>query len=542
MTGSISVKAHIVTIDERETGLRNLVNFGHTIGHAIEAVTTPHVLHGEAVSIGMILEAECSRSLGILSQVHIGRLSTALKAYSLPTSLQELDKTPNVDQLQPLKLLDIMSLDKKNSGALKKVVLLDRIGHTHEQKASGVADDILLRVLHSGIRVEPSTVKSSFILSTPGSKSISNRALLLAALSSTPVIIHNMLYSDDTQVMMAALEELKGATFEFVEDGRSLRVTGNGGSLHPSSDQKHIYLGNAGTAARFMTTCAALIQSPEGVSTVLTGNERMKQRPIGPLVDALVSNGTGITYEQNSGCLPLKIEPGGLRGGRIQLAASVSSQYVSSILLCAPYANEPVVLELIGGHVISQPYIDMTIAMMSQFGISVRRRPDSDIYDIPCGVYRAPPEYYVESDASSATYPLAIAAITGTQCTVQNIGSASMQGDAGFAVKVLRRMGCHVEQSENSTLVKGPPMGTLKSVDTIDFESMTDAFLTGSILFAVASDGPTTITGIANQRVKECNRIQAMCTELGSYCCFPLEHALLISICSEIWSSHSRDG
>lgn len=254
--------------------------------------------------------------------------------------------------------------------------------------------------------------------------------------------------------------------------------------------------------------------------TVITGNARMKQRPIGPLVAALRENGSKIDFLESQGCLPLAIAPNGLRGSKIQLAASVSSQYVSSILLCAPYAVEAVTLELTGGQVISQPYIDMTIAMMKAFGVDVTRRVDSttgqllDIYDIPKAVYINPAEYHIESDASSATYPLAIAAITGTSCTIQSIGTSSLQGDARFAKEVLEKMGCNVTQTPTETTVQGPPIGQLKAIEEVDMEVMTDAFLTATVLAAVAN-GKTRILGIANQRVKECNRIRAMIDELG---------------------------
>ena len=246
----------------------------------------------------------------------------------------------------------------------------------------------------------------------------------------------------------------------------------------------------------------------------------MKQRPIGPLVTALRANGSRIDFLESEGCLPLAIAPQGLKGSQLQLAASVSSQYVSSILLCAPYAEEPITLELIGGQVISQPYIDMTVAMMKTFGVDVVRRKDSatgkflDVYEIPKAVYTNPPEYNIESDASSATYPLAIAAITGTSCTIQNIGSASLQGDAKFAKEVLEKMGCQVSQTATATTVQGPPVGQLKAIEEVDMEVMTDAFLTATALAAVAN-GKTRIIGIANQRVKECNRIRAMIDELG---------------------------
>jgi pentafunctional AROM polypeptide len=243
----------------------------------------------------------------------------------------------------------------------------------------------------------------------------------------------------------------------------------------------------------------------------------MKVRPIGPLVDSLRANGVGIKYLEKEHSLPLDVSAsGGFAGGEIELAATVSSQYVSSLLMCAPYAKKPVTLRL-GGKPISQPYIDMTITMMATFGITVIRSMEEDhTYHIPQGVYQNPAEYIVESDASSATYPLAVAAISGTTCTIPNIGSKSLQGDARFAVDVLGPMGCTVVQSDFSTTVTGPARGQLRAITEVDMEPMTDAFLTASVLAAVA-DGTTRIKGIANQRVKECNRIAAMKDQLAKF-------------------------
>ncbi|WVQ70151.1 pentafunctional AROM polypeptide [Kwoniella botswanensis] len=540
VSGSIYVKAHIVTIDERETGLRNLVNFGHTIGHAIEAVLTPAMLHGECVSVGIILEAEVARQLGILSQVAVGRLTRCLQAYGLPISLSDrrITSLPASSQLSVDRLLDIMRIDKKNSGPAKKIVLLSRIGKTYEERASVVADEVIRRVLcEAATVISGIPTKSPITMATPGSKSISNRALVLAALATGTCRIRNLLHSDDTAVMMNALVELKGAVFSWEDGGDTIVVEGGGGTLSAPAKGKELYLGNAGTASRFLTTVCAMVSGAASTekSTIITGNARMKQRPIGPLVDALSANGAKIKYVESEGCLPLDIETDGFKGGHIKLAASVSSQYVSSILLCAPYAAEEVVLELTGGQVISQPYIDMTTAMMAQFGIAVQRKKDAsgnllDIYVIPKGTYKNPSDYSVESDASSATYPLAIAAITGTTCTISNIGSSSLQGDARFAKEVLEPMGCIVEQTLTSTKVTGPPVGQLRALGNVDMEPMTDAFLTASVLAAVANTpalperqveglppAASRIYGIANQRVKECNRIKAMRDQLAKF-------------------------
>ncbi|KAJ2356420.1 3-dehydroquinate dehydratase (3-dehydroquinase) [Coemansia erecta] len=527
IAASARVKAHVVTHDERESGMRGLLNFGHTIGHAIEAVLSPQVLHGECVAVGCVLEAEVARRMGHLGDVSVARLARCLRAYGLPTAMDDavirgLVGEERMRELRPQRLLDVMSVDKKTVGAQKRLVVLKRLGATLEMKPTNVGDELIREVVSEGVRV--GTVgghvpQQHVTVVPPGSKSVSNRALQLAALGRGTCRIRNLLHSDDTQVMLAALQAMGACAVAWEDDGATLVVTGNGGQLQRPGHE--LFLGNAGTAARFLATTANLIDARDG-STVLTGNARMKQRPTGPLVDALRANGCGIEYVEREGSLPLRVAHAGrgFPGGHIQLAASVSSQYVSSILLCAPYAQAPVRLELVGGKVISQPYIDMTLAMMAQFGCAVERISANE-YLIPTQAYVNPAEYVVESDASSATYPLAFAAITGSTCTVPNIGSASLQGDARFAVDVLRPMGCTVEQTPTSTTVTGPPRGQLRALPDIDMEPMTDAFLTAAVLAAVAAGNDkervTRIRGIANQHVKECDRIAAMCAELAKF-------------------------
>ncbi|KAI4287661.1 MAG: hypothetical protein L6R35_003077, partial [Caloplaca aegaea] len=525
--GSVRVKAHVVSADEREGGLRNLLNFGHSIGHAFEGILTPQILHGECVSLGMVLEAALARHLGFLDGGAVARLAKCLSSYGLPVSAKDptIRRRSANRKCTVNQLLSIMAVDKKNDGKKKRIVLLDSIGKTHEKKASVVSDRDIRVILSSGVLVNPLASSPSEVSCTPpGSKSISNRALVLAALGEGECRIKNLLHSDDTEVMLNALVKLKGASFAWEEGGKVLVVKGNGGRLEAHGDE--LYLGNAGTASRFLTTVVTLAASETKDFSVLTGNDRMKKRPVGPLVEALQENGAAVEYLESKGSLPLNIKAGqGMKGGDIDLAATISSQYVSSLLMCAPYANKDVTLRLVGGKPISQLYIDMTTAMMASFGLHVQKSSTEDhTYHIPRGRYKNPPEYVIESDASSATYPLAIAAINGTTCTVPNIGSSSLQGDARFAVEVLRPMGCKVEQTETSTTVTGPSKGTLKAIDEVDMEPMTDAFLTASVLAAVAQnggDGKTTATtriiGIANQRVKECNRIKAMKDELAKF-------------------------
>ena len=540
--GSIRVKAHVVTADEREGGLRNLLNFGHSIGHAIEGILAPDILHGECVAVGMQLEAVLARYLGVLDGGAVARLTKCLAAYGLPISLADKTllqrskhKACPVDQL-----LTIMAVDKKNEGSKKRIVLLGGIGRTHERKASVVADKDIRLILSTAVQVKPSVITvKDVVCIPPGSKSISNRALVLAALANGTCRLKNLLHSDDTEVMMSALTELKAATFSWENDGQVLAVKGNGGRLMASIEP--LYLGNAGTASRFLTSVATLAQTSDCDHSIVTGNARMKQRPIGPLVAALKQNGAAIDYvkqvdgstyvpkdfeelqRKDGHCLPLKIRAlGGMEGGDISLDAGESSQYVSSILMSAPMAKTSVTLRMVGGPPISQPYIDMTTAMMASFGIAVRKsETEAHTYHIPKGEYISPPEYVVESDASSATYPLAIAALSGTTCTVPNIGSDSLQGDAQFAVKILRQMSCDVTQTKTSTKVSGPPLGSLQPIEEVDMTTMTDAFLTASVLAATAKgSGPrstTRIVGIANQQKKECERISAMRDQLQKF-------------------------
>jgi pentafunctional AROM polypeptide len=525
--GSIKVKAHVVSADEREGGLRNLLNFGHSIGHAMEAILTPQVLHGECVAIGMIKEAELARYLGYLKPGAVARLSKCLTSYGLPTSLEDprIKKLTAGKHCDVTKMLSIMGVDKKNDGQNKKIVMLKAIGQCYEQKASVVSDGPIRLVLSPSITVSAGNVilPKDETITPPGSKSISNRALVLAALGTGECRLRNMLNSDDTEHMLTALVQLGGASYSFEEEGEVLVVKGNGGKLSASAQE--LYLGNAGTASRFLATVATLARPfGETTSTVLTGNSRMKQRPIAPLVESLKTNGVQIDFLESQTSLPIRVSAsGGFAGGNINLKATVSSQYVSSLLMCAPYAKEAVTLRLVGGKPISQLYIDMTIAMMASFGINVERSQSEEYtYHIPKGIYKNPAEYVVESDASSATYPLAVAAITGTTCTIPNIGSASLQGDARFAVEVLKPMGCTVKQTEYTTTVTGPAIGGLKPLKEVNMEPMTDAFLTASVLAAVATGGiissnTTRIVGIANQRVKECNRILAMKDELAKF-------------------------
>ncbi|CAI5743214.1 unnamed protein product [Hyaloperonospora brassicae] len=498
----VRVKAAVVTQDTKEMGLRAILNFGHSIGHGIEALLQPEFLHGECVAMGCMKEAEIARGMGVCSAATVGRLRRCLTTYGLPVRVP--------DHVATRDILVKMEVDKKNSGGVKKIVLLEEIGKVLADPYARAVDDRQIElVLEKQVRMVPGA-KASGTIRVPGSKSISNRVLLMAALGSGSCRITGLLHSDDTQVMMNALQKV-GAKFSWENSGAVLVVKGTAGKFSTVADGEEIYLSNAGTAARFLTSAMTLVPHEKNGTVIVTGNHRMKERPIAPLVDALRGNGCDIAYTENEGCPPLAIRGTGLRGGTVRLAAKVSSQYVSSVLISAPYAKEPLLLELEEDEPTSLPYILMTVQLMKEFGIAVETLAPNR-YRVPCGVYENPDAVSVEVDASSATYPLAFAAITGGQVTVEALGDTSLQGDAAFHT-LLRSMGCTTTQDATSTTVTGPQDGSpLKAVE-IDMETMTDAFMTAVALAAVA-DGTTKITGIANQRVKECNRIEVMVTEL----------------------------
>eukprot|EP01064_Diplonema_japonicum_P034769 TRINITY_DN7328_c0_g1_i1.p1 TRINITY_DN7328_c0_g1~~TRINITY_DN7328_c0_g1_i1.p1 ORF type:complete len:1497 (+),score=475.05 TRINITY_DN7328_c0_g1_i1:1173-5663(+) len=497
--GSAGIKAEVVTKDEKEGGLRTLLNVGHSVGHAVEAFLQPDMLHGEAVAIGTVKEAQISRRLGYITEAEVGRITRCLQAYKLPVSI------PTSLTLEGLMMK--MEVDKKNKAGRKYLSLLERIGKCVNNRAIQVEDDVIRSTLAHAVEIQPMEECKEVELSVPGSKSLSNRALLIAALGKGKCKVKGLLHSDDTQVMLNALLAMKVCTVEWAEDD-ALLLTGNGGSL--TTPDTEIYLGNAGTASRFLTT-AATMAKPEPV--VLTGNRRMKERPIAPLVDSLRENGVTIEYQRTEGCLPIKVNSNsGLPGGKIGLSANLSSQYVSSVLISGPYAEKELELHLTGGEVVSQPYIDMTISIMKDFGVDVQRVAGQDIYKIPKSGYVNPETYQVEADASSSTYPLAIPAIVGKgSLKINGIGSSSVQGDAHFA-ELLEKMGCKILQGSNETTVFAAEQ-RLKAVD-VNMSDMTDAFMTAAVVMALA-EGTSRITGIANQRVKECNRILAMVTEFA---------------------------
>lgn len=333
----------------------------------------------------------------------------------------------------------------------------------------------------------------------PGSKSITNRALVCAALAEGNSTLSGALDSEDTQVMIEALRRL-GVAVDADLASSVLRVNGRGGELPARGGE--LYVANSGTTIRFL---AALVALGSGEFR-LDGTPRMRERPIGDLVAALKQLGVDAVSEGTGGCPPVVIRASGLPGGPARVRGDVSSQFLSGLLMAAPYAKRPVELT-VEGTLVSRPYVHMTLAVMAAFGIDV---PASDLshFRLPAGVKYRGRSYAIEPDASAASYFFGAAAITGGEVTVEGLSRASLQGDVAF-VDVLEQMGCRVSHSAQGITVSGGP---LHGVD-VDMNAISDTVQTlGAV--ALFAAGPTMVRGAGHIRHKETDRIGALATEL----------------------------
>lgn len=338
-------------------------------------------------------------------------------------------------------------------------------------------------------------------INLPGSKSLSNRALLLAALAEGTTEITNLLDSDDTRHMLGALRQL-GIDYTLSSDRTQCTITGNGQPFAMDGTLE-LFLGNAGTAMRPL--CAALCL---GSGTyLLTGEPRMEERPIGPLVDTLRQAGAQIEYLKTEGYPPLRITAQGLTGGEITIDGSLSSQFVTAMLMAAPLAAQTTTIKVIGD-LVSKPYIDITLHIMAQFGVAVENRAYQEFQIQGGQKYRTPGRLLVEGDASSASYFLAAGAIKGGRVKVTGIGKRSIQGDVKFA-DALAAMGAEIAWGDDFIIAR---RGKLQGVD-MDMNHIPDAAMTIATA-ALFAQGKTTIRNIYNWRVKETDRLAAMATEL----------------------------
>lgn len=357
------------------------------------------------------------------------------------------------------------------------------------------------------LRINPIKHPLNATVRVPGSKSLTNRTLLIAALANGTTRLTNALFSDDSRYFANALKTL-GFDVQLDEVNHEMTVTGLGGNI--PAKKAELFIGNAGTAARFLSAFLTLGNG----EYILDGDARMRERPIGDLVEALEQLGCDIqplekVESGKSVCPPIKIFASGVKGGKTKIAGDISSQFLSALLMIAPYAQTPIEIELTT-ELNSRPYVDMTIAIMRDFGVEVKR-DGYQSFMIPLSTFHSPlATFPIESDASAASYFFAAPAICGGTVRVENISRKSVQGDVNF-LDVLVQMGCTIEEADNSILVTRN--SSIHGVD-VDMRDIPD---TAQTLAAIApfADSPTRIRGIASARVKETDRVHATCTELA---------------------------
>jgi 3-phosphoshikimate 1-carboxyvinyltransferase len=334
----------------------------------------------------------------------------------------------------------------------------------------------------------------------PGSKSITNRALVCAALAEGTSTLTGALASEDTQVMIDGLQRL-GIIVESRDAGRTLVVAGTAG--HIPAIEAELFCANSGTTIRFLTALATLGHG----AFRLDGVERMRERPIGDLLDALNQLGANTTSELDNGCPPVVVRANGLVGGTATVRGDISSQFLSGLLMAAPGCDGPATLE-IDGPLVSQPYVRMTLAVMRAFGVAIEANKQLDQFQIPSPAPYHACVYAIEPDASAASYFWAAAAVTGGEVTIDGLSAASLQGDVAFA-DCLEQMGCDVRRLADSITVVGRP---LAGVD-VDMNAISDTVQTLAVV-ALFADGPTTIRNVGHVRHKETDRIAALAAEL----------------------------
>ena len=349
------------------------------------------------------------------------------------------------------------------------------------------------------IEIKPVTGKIDAVVNVPGSKSYTNRALITAALADGESTITNALFSDDTSYMATSLNAL-GIPIKEDRSTNRFIIYGKGGII--PAKQANLFIGNAGTAMRFLT---AMLTLGNGVYEI-DGIERMRQRPIQDLLDGLKQLGADVASKFNNGCPPVLIRGIGLQGGLAVVKGDLSSQYFSALLMTAPYAKNDVFIQ-VKDNLVSRRYVDMTLALMRQFGVNVKNN-DYKTFFVKAGQRYKAKHYEVEGDASAASYFFAAAAITGGKVRIMGIGRDSLQGDIHF-VDVLKSMGCQVNTSANWIEVQGD---SLHGVD-VDMGDMPDVVQTLASV-AVFARGKTRIRNVKNMRIKETDRIAAVVNEL----------------------------
>jgi 3-phosphoshikimate 1-carboxyvinyltransferase len=351
---------------------------------------------------------------------------------------------------------------------------------------------------YSSLEIIPVDHSLNAVIRVPGSKSLTNRTLLIAALASGTTRITNALFSDDSRYFARALKTL-GFDVQLDEVNPEMTVTGLGGRI--PSKKAELFIGNAGTAARFLSAFLTLGHG----EYILDGDPRMRERPIGDLIDSLQQLGAELKATGN--CPPVEIFAKGLPGGKAKIAGNISSQFLSALLMVSPYAKFPVEIE-VTTELNSKPYVDMTIASMKDFGVEIEHH-GYERFIIQPSSFSPLSSYSIESDASAASYFFAASAICGGTVRVENISRKSKQGDIAF-LDILEQMGCIIQEGENFIEVTGAQ--DLPGID-VDMRDIPDTAQTLAVIAPFASS-PIRVRGIASARLKETDRVHATCTEL----------------------------
>ena len=490
-------KIEIVTNDTFEKKdiqySRDILNFGHTIGHAIEASTFER--HGLCVSIGMIYEMRLLKENIPITSLYIqNKISQCLKEYELPVTLSN---NCNIDDI-----IKYINYDKKGSYliSLTDIGKPVKINFNKYQILETLTNKRELICDYQQIS-KPINHKRQITIDCPGSKSETNRVLLIAAMGKGQIEIKNILLSDDTIYMIQALINL-GIKIQI--NNNNIIIEGCSGVFNKIKNKK-IFLGNSGTCVRFLTACIS--SCVKNTEIIITGDKWMKKRPINILIDALCKQGVNIVYLEEKDHIPFKIISKGTIGNSITINGSVSSQYISAIMMMAPYSNNSTTI-IIEEEIVSFNFIKMTSKIMERFGIITKIRTEKDrvIIEIPTGIYTNPLLYNIEADASSCIYPISIAILNNYDLTISNLYADNIQGDSYYCTKIIEELGVKVEQNSLGTTYYPPKI--LKEIKEIDMDS-SDTFITFCILCCFIN-GKTIIKNISNQNKKECKRIDVI--------------------------------
>ena len=481
-------KLGIVNQDfDEKLNQRHILNFGHTIGHAIEALTLEK--HGYCVAIGMVKEILLKQDNKYMVPFYLQKqIINCLIKYKLPVDINL--------QLNHQDILDKLKLDKKNG----LLVLVKDIGNPFltEFSKEQILDTLSLEKLVT--YQEKSVIKSNIFC--PSSKSETNRVLILAALGDGEIQINNLLMSDDTIYMIQALQTL-GTSIKIL-DSSTVKVKGNSGKFNFTNNTT-IYLGNSGTCVRFLTAVLGLLNTTKTV--IITGDSYMQKRPIQDLIDSLNNLGVAITSINNDGCPPLILKGKNtyINSNKISISTLTSSQYLTGLLLASPLVPNNNIIET-QNNIVSQSFVDLTINIIRDFGIEINY--EKNMFFINYQKYKNPIEYTIQADTSSASYILGLSALMKNPIVINNLNNQNKQGDLIINKLALNKLGFDLVIDQKESVINFFSEKQLENERIIDCDS-SDTFLTWAIV-ACFIQGTTKIVNIANQNVKECKRIDVI--------------------------------